>query len=212
MVTALAVLAAAGPAAAAQPSAGCDPLDGARCLFPWPNDYFTRADPTSPTGRRLALTTDMMPRNQAGVPIAPGDYNWSDGFSPGQTIVTKVPGLDTPEALRRTGAVPVTDLARTYDRRQPVVVIDANTGRRHLIWAELDSTATTAANTALLIHPAVNFREGHVGTSWLSGDCATRTARSSPPRAPSGSTETGSPPAPRPSNAAGRTWSASSRR
>ena len=102
-----------------------------------------------------------MPRNRAGVPIAPGDYNWSDGFSPGQTIVTKVPGLDTREAFRRTGAVPVTDLARTYDPRQPVVVIDANTGRRHLIWAELDSTATTAANTALLIHPAVNFREGH---------------------------------------------------
>ena len=161
MVTALAVLGAASPAVAAQSSSGCDPLDGARCLFPWPNDYFTRADPTSPTGRRLALTADMMPRNRAGVPIAPGDYNWSDGFSPGQTIVTKVPGLDTPEAFRRTGAVPVTDLARTYDRRQPVVVIDANTGRRHLIWAELDSTATTAANTALLIHPAVNFREGH---------------------------------------------------
>jgi hypothetical protein len=101
-----------------------------------------------------------MPRNAQGAPIAPGDYNASDGFSPGQTIVVKVPGLDTPAALERTGAVPVTDLDRAYDRRQPVVVVDSRTLRRHLIWAELDANADTPQNTALLIHPAVNFREG----------------------------------------------------
>ena len=28
----------------------CDPLDPSACLYPWPNDHFTRADPTSPTG------------------------------------------------------------------------------------------------------------------------------------------------------------------
>ena len=82
---------------------GCDPLGGQRCLLPWPNDYFTRRAKT-PTGRTLALTASMMPRNAAGVPIEPADYNHSDGFSPGQTIVVKVPGLDTPEAFARTGA------------------------------------------------------------------------------------------------------------
>ena len=152
----LALLAAAPPAAAAT---GCDPIGTGNCLFPWPNDYFTRPAHTA-TGRQLALTTAMMPRNAGGKPIEPADYNLSDGFSPGQTIVVKVPGLDTPAAMARTGAVPITDLARTYDRRQPVVVINARTGRRHLIWAELDSNATTPADTALLIHPAVNFREG----------------------------------------------------
>ena len=69
-----------------------------------------------------------MPRNAQGVPIASADYDASDGFSPGQTIVVKVPGLDTPAAFARTGAVPITDLARTYDRDQPVVVVDARTG------------------------------------------------------------------------------------
>ena len=63
--------------------------------------------------------------------------------------MTKVPGLDTPAALAQTGAVPITDLARTYDRRQPVVLINARTLRRQLIWAELDSNATTAEGTAL---------------------------------------------------------------
>ena len=75
--------------------------------------------------------------------------------------MVKVPGLDTPQAFARTGAVPQTDLARTFDRGQPVVVIDTRTRRRQLIWAELDANADTPANTALLIHPAVNFREGH---------------------------------------------------
>lgn len=130
-------------------------------MLPWPNDYFTRRDATSATGRRLALTTAMTPKNNAGVHVAAGPYNASDGFSPGQTIVLRVPGLDTPAALRRTGVVPQTNLARAYARRAPVVVIDATTRRRHLIWVELDSLATDPADRALLIHPAVNWQEGH---------------------------------------------------
>jgi hypothetical protein len=158
VVALLLVVPAAAPA---QDPVRCDPLGEGRCLLPWPNDFLTRADRSTPTGRRLDLQADQMPRNVDGVPIAPGDYDASDGFSPGQTIVVKVPGLDTPQAFARTGAVPQTDLARTYDPRQPVVVIDAGTLRRQLIWSELDSNAGTPANTALLIHPAVNFREGH---------------------------------------------------
>jgi hypothetical protein len=149
---ALALLLVAGLAsdAAAQ---GCDPIGTGNCLFPWPNDYFREHG-------HLALTPSMMPANSSGVPIDPTDYNRQDGFSPGATIVLKVPGLDTPAALAQTGAVPITDLARTYDRRAPIVVINARTGRRHLIWAELDSNAGSPANTALLIHPGKNFREG----------------------------------------------------
>ncbi len=169
LLAALAALAiAAAPASAHHPrppvpapvvAPGCDPLGGGECLFPWPNDYFTRRAPTD-TGRQLALTSSMMPKNKSGVPIEPSDYNRSDGFSPGQPIVLKVPGLDTPAAMARTGAVPVTDLARTYDRRAPIVVINARTGHRQLIWAELDSNATSPATTALIIHPGKNFREG----------------------------------------------------
>ena len=105
----------------------CDPLDPSRCLLPWPNDKFTVRDRSTPTGRRVSLDPLSMPANGAGVRIAPSDYNYADGFSPGAPIVTKVPGLDTPAALARTGVVPITDLARTYDRRAPVVVINART-------------------------------------------------------------------------------------
>ena len=41
-----------------------------------------------------------------------------------------------------------------------MVVINARTGERQLIWSELDSNATTPAATALLIRPAKNLREG----------------------------------------------------
>ena len=145
----LVALATAAPAAAA----GCDPIDPSRCLYPWPNDYFTEHG-------HLALTASMMPKNAAGSPIEPADYNWSDGFSPGAPIVTRVPGLDTQAAFARTGSVPITDVARSFDRDAPIVVINARTLRRQLIWTELDANASTPADTALLIHPAKNLREG----------------------------------------------------
>jgi len=48
----------------------CDPLDPAHCLLPWPNDYFCERG-------QLALRPEMMPRNSAGTPIEPSDYNRS---------------------------------------------------------------------------------------------------------------------------------------
>jgi hypothetical protein len=73
-------------------------------------------DRSSATGRRLALTADQMPRNAQGVPIDPGPTTRRTAFSPGQTIVTKVPGLDNaqafaaqrPRARRPTSRAPTT--------------------------------------------------------------------------------------------------------
>ena len=116
----------------------CDPLNPQYCLFPWPNDYFTVADPSSDTGRRLNLKLLSMPKNVLGKPINPAEWNRNDGFSPGQLILARVPGLD----LKQTGAVPITDIADTYRKDQPIVVIDADTLQRQLIWTELDANIT----------------------------------------------------------------------
>src|SRR3954470_20809865 len=118
----LVLLAALAPATA---QAKCDDLDTSACLLPFPNDAFTKADPSTPTGRRVNFELTDMPRNALGKPIDPTDWNRADGFSPGSLIVTKVSGLDTLEALRRTGAVPITDMARAYDSDAPVVLLDA---------------------------------------------------------------------------------------
>jgi hypothetical protein len=139
----------------------CDPLDPAVCMFPFPNDHFTAADPDTDSGRRIAFESESMPRNRAGMPIDPAAYNRSDGFSPGQMMVTKVPGLETREAFDATDPVPITDFDRYEARRAPVVVIDADTGERHPIWTELDANPEDPEDVALLIRPAVNFSEGH---------------------------------------------------
>src|SRR3954451_15142142 len=143
----------AAPAAA---QASCDDLDPSACLLPFPNDSFTRADPSTPTGRRVDFSLLDMPRNVAGKPIDPTDWNRADGFSPGSLIVTKVPGLD----LAKTGAVPITDLARAYDPDAPIVLLDADTGKRALIWSELDMSVP-AADRTLLVRPGKNLAEGH---------------------------------------------------
>jgi hypothetical protein len=65
-----------------KPSSRCDFTDPAVCLYPWPSDYFTKADRGTPTGRRLNLKRASMPRNEEGRPIDPRDMNRADGFSP----------------------------------------------------------------------------------------------------------------------------------
>src|SRR5439155_4175240 len=167
VIRALVVIAAAALAAAAIASAAqaqevgrCDPLDPSVCLQPWPNDYFTVADPSTDTGKRVNLDIASMPRNAGNKPIDPTDFNRNDGFSPGQEIVTHVPGLDNVTAFHKTRAVPITDIARTYDRNQPIVVINADTRKRQLIWSELDANASDPSTTNLIIRPAVNFDEG----------------------------------------------------
>src|SRR6478672_3643509 len=151
---------------------GCDALDPSVCMLPFPNDYFTKADPSTPTGRLLDFDLLGMPRNKAEKPIDPTDWNRADGFSPGSLIVTKIPQIQTQAALTRSGAVPITDLKRAYDPGAPIVVLDADTGKRQLIWSEIDSSVP-AGNRSVLIRPAKNLLEGHryiVALRNLKGD------------------------------------------
>jgi hypothetical protein len=139
----------------------CDWIDGAECLFPWPNDHFTTADSTTATKLRLDLNLLSMPRNVENKPIDPGPFNRNDGFSPGSLIVTKVPGLDTKAAFAKSGIVPIDDMAQAFRVDQPVVVIDTKTLERQLVWAELDANPKDPSNVNLLIRPGKNLTEGH---------------------------------------------------
>ena len=136
---------------------GCDFLSTRACLLPFPSDAYTVADPTSDTGRRVAFGPESSPADANGDHVDPAEWNRNDGFSPGTTILAHVPGID----LTQTGAAPITDLERSLDADSPIVVIDADTGERHLQWAELDANATSDAERALIIRPGANFEEGH---------------------------------------------------
>jgi hypothetical protein len=134
---------------------------GTDCLFPFPSDHYTVPNPNNPTGLRVNLSDASTPANKDGFHINPAGINTSDGFSPGESIVTRVPGLDNPTAFQKTGAVPLTDMDQAFAPNQPIVLIDASTGQRQLIWSEIDSTASNPDNTDLIIRPGRNLIEGH---------------------------------------------------
>ncbi|MDQ6748218.1 MAG: hypothetical protein M3010_08975, partial [Candidatus Dormibacteraeota bacterium] len=121
----------------------------------------TRADRASHTGRRLRIPAGAMPVNTKHQRIAVGPYDRNDGFSPGSDVLLRVPGLDNAAAMARTGAVGLVNMARAFATHQPIVIIDEATGRRQLIWSELDANASRAGTTDLIIHPGKNFTEGH---------------------------------------------------
>jgi hypothetical protein len=141
----------------APPAAECDPIDTTQCLTPFPDDFFTTPDPARATGHHLNYPRDMMPANVAGTHVDPTDINRSDGFSPGSTIIVRVPGVN----LQQTGAAPITDIARSLEPNAPIVLLDTDTHSRVPYWAELDTWNSDQATKALVIRPASDFGEGH---------------------------------------------------
>ncbi len=127
------------------------------CLLPWPNDAYTVADPTTATGRRLAIPVAVTPRNADDVAIDVTDQNRADGFSPGSAILVDLPGLD-PVA---SGLAPSTDIGASLADDSPLTITDTATGERWPYWAELDAQATDDADRLLMVHPAVSLTEGH---------------------------------------------------
>jgi hypothetical protein len=162
-LAALGLLAAAAlaPAAIAAPAADCQPYAGKPCLLPFPSNLFTKRDRSTTTGLRVRLPAKAMPANTDGRRIAVGQLNRNDGFSPGSTVIVHVPGLDNAAAFKRTGSAALSNMARYAGGRQPIVIADEQTGKRQLIWSELDANATRPRDTNLLIHPGKNFIEGH---------------------------------------------------
>jgi hypothetical protein len=178
--------AGAAPVAPVSSSLGCDPLDPSVCLFPFPNDLYTVADPDTATGRRVAFDPLAMPRSGAevteggeGKPVDPTEWNRNDGFSPGSMVMTYVPGIDLHAtwgtADRAHSDVGPNELGyfdhrdhiadiELYERGDaPMVILDAETASRHPFWSELDTHpgAVEAGEQALILRPAVNFEEGH---------------------------------------------------
>jgi hypothetical protein len=147
---------ATGATGEAAATPGCDPRDPAACLLPWPNDRFTVADPTTPTGVRLALPAEGAPANVDGVVMDLAAQNALDGFSPSTAALLFAPGVD----LDRSGVATSDDIGASLDPDAPIRLSDLTTGERWPYWAELDAQAPEGRQL-LVIHPAIALTEGH---------------------------------------------------
>lgn len=134
----------------------CDITQTDLCLFPFPNDFFTREDAATATGKRVNFDPMSMPVNTQGIGIDPSEFNRSDGFSIGGTILTRVAGVD----LAVTGAASIVDMAASTDADAPIQLIDADTGERQLIWAELDQNPAPGEPQALMIRIGKALQNG----------------------------------------------------
>src|SRR6185437_5019652 len=76
-------------------------------------------------------------------------------------ILVRVPGLNTPSKLARIHAPTVNDVFVSLRKSSPIVVIDEKSGKRQLIWAEVDMNDSHPSSRLLEIHPGRNLREAH---------------------------------------------------
>ena len=159
------------PPPVVKPTGGCDTADGldnTYCLLPWPNDYYTKADASTPTGRRLNLQPGQMIKNKASlnnpsVSADPTPYNRSDGFSGNSAILAQIDGLDSPQELAASKIAPIHDIGAYAAPDAGLVVIATDgphAGQRAPIWSEVDSNATKASNTLVLTRGAKVLDEG----------------------------------------------------
>ncbi|MCU1460765.1 MAG: hypothetical protein JWO37_840 [Acidimicrobiales bacterium] len=134
----------------------CEPLSGGACLLPFPSNAFTASDPSSPTGRRLALDASVMPKNTAGTPVDPAEWNRADGFSPGSPILVMVPGFDAAAAhLPAPGTIATSEAPGSA-----IVLLDATTGTRQPFWVDADPSGLLTIRPAIALHEAHRYVVG----------------------------------------------------
>jgi hypothetical protein len=129
----------------------CDPLVPEYCAFPFPNDFFSREDSSTPTGLRLDLKPGFFG------PTDPSPFNVADGWSAGSTILFQLPeGTDTGFATPDNEG-----MEHSLSSASKTVIIDAETGERIAHFAEEDKNSFSRNTRALTIRPVDRLKDGH---------------------------------------------------
>ncbi|MBK6576634.1 MAG: hypothetical protein IPG17_10630 [Sandaracinaceae bacterium] len=132
---------------------GGNPLVPEVAALPYPSDFYLVEDASTPTGRRLQLPDEVMPRSvdatlfqQDGYTIIPAIL----AYLPGGTDVASLPSP--------------TDHAATIADDSSVMLVREGTWERVGILAELDQTTTDTARQAIIIRPlqALEYETGYV--------------------------------------------------
>src|SRR5512146_982184 len=99
--------------------AHCNPLGFDHCAVPWPSSAFEIADASTPTGRRLAIFPDTLPKNFQDKPIDPTMWNLADGFSPAAPMLVAFPG-----GVSAAGLPSVDNFDGSITADSPTVLVD----------------------------------------------------------------------------------------
>jgi hypothetical protein len=142
------------PAEVAWSTLACDPIAPAYCAHPFPSNVFTTADDTTATGRRVALSSEMMPVSYYGGTADPSAWAGLDGFSPGTPMHVHMPGASS------AGLPTASTIERSLEPDSPTVLLDAETGELVAHFAELNAVASDPEKAELFIRPAARLREG----------------------------------------------------
>jgi hypothetical protein len=133
--------------------AACDPMVPAECGFPFPSNVWLSYSTTTATSAQVLFLTNTLPLNTNTMQhINPVPWSDSDGFSPGATIMTDLPGATT------TGLPTQDTLATSTLTSSPTIVLDTSTGMLVPHFAEIDVTGRPGQQ-ALLIHPVVRLKD-----------------------------------------------------
>ena len=120
------------------------------CLLPWPTDLLTRPDPSTPTGRRVALPENVLqvPAGRVNIDVAP--FNRADGAPTTAPILVHFGDLVAPEFL-----ADYTQTARSLEAASAIALFDLTHARRVPFLAEMDANRRGGATdrAALIIRP-----------------------------------------------------------
>jgi hypothetical protein len=135
-------------------TAACDEQDELACLLPWPSNVYTAADPTSPTGLRLAVQESSLSHPESV------DYlNRSDGFS-------RITGIGVAFDAEINADALSFDPVASLDPEAPVQVFDTVTLERKPYRTEwIDAGSLSGPRAIVIGRPAAVLapNRDHVG-------------------------------------------------
>lgn len=123
----------------------CDPISYDYCALPYPSMYYMRPDAASPTGYRVHLGETTLPATHQGYQPSPVYLNELDGFSPMGPLLAQFPDMVL------DGVPGHANIADSVADGSPIVLIDAETGERQPIWAELDVSGNYVPGQEMLM-------------------------------------------------------------
>jgi len=129
---------------------GCNPLAvTSECMLPYPSDLLTVADPTTVTGRRVALPVNALTVPATSTPIDVTPFNRFDGAPTSQPILVHF-GVEVGASFLADD----TQTAGTILATSPIALLNEATGVRVPILTEMDANDPTASTRhALIIRP-----------------------------------------------------------